>query len=459
MSTNDPTNAGRRQFLHTAGALSLLGAGTPLALNLAGIGAAAAQTAAEDYRALVCVFLFGGNDQSNTVIPSDTAEFSAYYGARAGIARELQDLTPIGAVPAQGGRSFALPNELAPLASLYTQGKAAIVANVGPLVVPTTKTAYRNASVPLPPKLFSHNDQQSVWQSSQPEGSTVGWGGRFGDLLASANTMPTFTAVSISGAAVFLSGRQILQYQVGSNGPVSIRALSGNPFGSSAAAATLRQLLTASYPNVFENELARVTTRSIDASASLGAALAAAPPLATTFDPANSLAQQLRMVAQMISVRQTLGAKRQVFFVSIGGFDTHDGQLNTQPGLHGALAGAVDSFYRATLELGVANNVTTFTASDFGRTLTSNGDGSDHGWGAHHFVVGGAVRGGSIFGQFPVVALNTDDDVGSGRLLPGIAVVQYAATLARWFGVADGSMADALPLIANFSSRDVGFMA
>jgi uncharacterized protein (DUF1501 family) len=456
MSTT--TNPGRRQFLNTAGALSVLGAGSPLALNLAGIGAAAAQTAASDYRALVCVFQFGGNDQTNTVVPDDAAEYAAYRNARAGIAREQADLISLGPVAAQGGRSFALPKELAPLATLYAQGAAAIVANVGPLVVPTTRTEYRNASVPLPPKLFSHNDQQSVWQSSAAEGSTVGWGGRFGDLLAAANGNPTFTAVSVSGAALLLAGEQILQYQVGSGGPVTINALSGNPFGSSAAAATLRQMLTATYPHLFEHEHARVTTRSIDAAAALSAALAGAPALTTPFAADNPLAQQLRMVAQMISVRNTLGARRQVFFVSQGGYDTHDNQLNTQPGLHAGLAGAIDSFYRATVELGVAASVTTFTASDFGRTLTSNGDGSDHGWGAHHFVVGGAVRSG-IHGRFPVVALNTDEDVGSGRLLPTAAVVQYASTLARWFGVPDSGLADALPYIANFSQRDLGFLS
>ena len=457
MSNHDPLNAGRRQFLHTAGALSMLGAGTPLALNLAGIGAAAAQAAPADYRALVCVFLFGGNDQTNTVIPFDAAEYNAYRSARAGIAREQADLTSLGASAAQGGRSFALPSELAPLAALYSQGKAAVLANVGPLVVPTTKAAFQNAAVPLPPKLFSHNDQQSVWQSSAAEGSTVGWGGRFGDLLASNNGNPTFTAVSVSGAAVFLSGQQVLQYQVGASGPVSISALSGSPFGSPTAAATLRQILTASRAHLFENELARVTSRSIDAAGALGGALAAAPALATIFDANNTLAQQLKMVAQMISVRQAIGARRQVFFVSLGGFDTHDNQLTTQPGLHATLAAAIDSFYRATVELGVAANVTTFTASDFGRTLTSNGDGSDHGWGAHHFVVGGAARKG-VYGRFPTVALNTEEDVGSGRLLPTTAVVQYAATLARWFGVPEGSLVDALPHLGNFGDRDLGFL-
>jgi len=457
MNHDDPTHAGRRHFLRTAGALSMLGAGTPLALNLAGIGAAAAQTAPSDYRALVCVFLFGGNDQTNTVVPYDTAEYNAYRNARAGIAREQVDLTLLRGPSVQGGRSFALPNELAPLATLYAQGNAAIVANVGPLVVPTTKAQYQNAAVPLPPKLFSHNDQQSVWQSSAAEGSTVGWGGRFGDLLASSNGNPTFTAVSVSGSAVFLSGQQVLQYQVGTGGPVAISALSGNPFGSPAAAATLRQILTAGRSHLFENELARVTSRSIDAAASLGSALAGAPALTTPFDANNTLAQQLRMVAQMIAVRQAIGAQRQVFFVSLGGFDTHDNQLTTQPGLHATLAAAIDSFYKATVELGVASNVTTFTASDFGRTLTSNGDGSDHGWGAHHFVVGGAVRKG-IYGLFPTVALNTAEDVGSGRLLPTTAVLQYASTLASWFGVPDSGLADALPGIGNFGNRNLGFL-
>lgn len=457
MSPHDPYNAGRRRFLHTAGALSILGAGSPLALSLAGIGTAAAQAAPADYRALVCVFLLGGNDQSNTVIPFDASEYEAYRNARPSIARQAADLVSLGAVAAQGGRSYALPKELAPLAALNLKGQAAIVANVGTLVVPTSKAEYRGATVPLPPKLFSHNDQQSVWQSSAAEGSTVGWGGRFGDLLAAGNANATFTAISVSGSAVFLSGEQVLQYQVGTGGPVTISALTGKVFGSPTAAGTLHALLTASRSHLFENELARVTRRSIDASAALGAALEGAPALVTPFDAANSLAQQLRIVAQIISARQATGAKRQVFFVSLGGFDNHNSLLKTQPDLHAALAGAIDSFYKATVELGVADSVTTFTASDFGRTLTSNGDGSDHGWGAHHFVVGGAVRGG-IYGHFPTVALNTDEDVGAGRLLPTTAVVQYAATLASWFGVPGGSLVDALPQLANFSDRNLGFL-
>lgn len=374
--------------------------------------------------------MFGGNDQSNTVIPFDGAEFASYHGARSSIARSAEDCTPLGAVASQDGRSFALPKELAPLAILYAQGKAAIVANVGPLFVPATKAQVQANSVPLPPKLYSHNDQQSVWQSSNAEGATVGWGGRFADLLASANASQTFTSVSVAGNAVFLSGRSVLQYQVGSGGPITISALSGSPFGSNLAAAALRQLVTAGSPNVFEDELNKVHSRAITANESLSAALQSAPPLATTFAADVPLAQQLRMVARMISACQALGVRRQVFFVSIGGFDNHDSLLATLPTLHARVAGAIESFHAATVELGVADRVTTFTASDFGRTLTSNGDGSDHGWGAHHFVVGGAVRGGSIYGTFPTVALGTAEDLGAGRLLPTTSVTQFAATLA-----------------------------
>jgi uncharacterized protein (DUF1501 family) len=453
-----PLDGSRRQFLQTASALSVMGSATPLALNLAGIGAAAAQTAPEDYRALVCVFLFGGNDQTNTVIPFDPAEFSAYTTARPGIARTATEVTSLGPVAAQGGRSFAVPNELSPLASLYGSGKLAVVGNVGPLIVPTTRTQYQNASVPLPPKLFSHNDQQSVWQSSGAEGATSGWGGRIADLIVSGNANQTFTAISVAGSAVYLSGRTVLQYQVGTGGSVAISGLTGSLFGSTTGNQVLQQLITASRPGMFENEYDRVTTRSIAANTALSSALASAPAISTVFPTGNSLADQLKMVARTISARQALGAKRQVFFVSLGGFDTHDFQLRDQPGLHATLAAAISAFYQATVEIGVANLVTTFTASDFGRTLTSNGDGSDHGWGSHHFVVGGAVKGGSIYGTFPAIALNTPEDVGSGRLLPSTSVDQYAATLAKWFGVSDADLATVVPNIANFSTPNLGFM-
>ena len=455
-------NQSRREFLRAAGRLSIAGTAAPFALNLATIGAAAAQTA-NDYRALVCVFLYGANDHNNTVIPFDTASYVSYSAARATIARPMSALLPLtpsaGLTGSNAGRQFALPTELGALRTIWDAGKLAIVANVGPLIVPTTKIQYNNLSVPLPPKLFSHNDQQSVWQASAPEGARNGWGGRIGDLMASQNTNSVFTCNSVSGSAVFLAGQSTVAYQVSASGSIPIGGITGNLFGSTTASANFRSVITTGGADLFTQDLAATTQRSIDANVTLSAALATAPDLPL---PANlatsSLAAQLRLVARMIAQRNILGAKRQVFFVSIGGFDTHDNQLTTQPSLHAQVAGALSYFYDATVGLGISDRVTTFTGSDFGRTLTSNGDGSDHGWGSHHFVMGGAVKGQQYYGTFPTMGLSNNDEVGSGRLLPTTSVDQYAATLARWFGVSDTDMRLVLPNIGNFGSSNVGFM-
>ena len=457
-------NQSRREFLRTASSLSIAGTAAPFALNLATIGAAAAQTAT-DYRALVCVFLYGANDHNNTVIPFDTPSFSAYTAARPTIARASVDLLPltpsVALTGANAGRQFALPKELGGLKPIWDAGKLAIMANVGPLIVPTTKIQYNNLSVPLPPKLFSHNDQQSVWQASAPEGAREGWGGRIGDLMASQNTNSIFTCNSISGSAVFIAGQSTVAYQLSSAGSTAITGITGNLFGSASASAGLRSLITNGGANLFTQDLADTTQRSIDANVTLSAALAAQPADFLTLPvelATSSLALQLRLVARMIAARNTLGAKRQVFFVSLGGWDTHDDQLVTQPNLHTQVAGALSYFYNATVGLGVADRVTAFTGSDFGRTLTTNGDGSDHGWGSHHFVMGGAVKGQQYYGTFPIIGLNNNDEVGSGRLLPTTSVDQYAATLARWFGVSETDMRSVLPNIGNFASSNVGFM-
>ena len=455
-------NQSRRQFLRAASSLSVAGTAAPFALNLAGIGAAAAQTAT-DYRALVCVFMYGANDHNNTVLPFDAANFAAYTAARSTISRPITDLLPLTPgtplTGANSGRQFALAKELAPLKTIWDSGKLAVMANVGPLIVPTTKIQYNNLSVPLPPKLFSHNDQQSVWQASSPEGAREGWGGRIGDLMASQNASSIFTCNSISGSAVFLAGQSTIAYQLSTSGSTPIAGITGSLFGSPSAGSNLRTVITSGGANIFTQDLANTTQRSIDANVSLSAALASAPDLPLPADLAtSSLAAQLRVVARMISARNALGAKRQVFFVSLGGFDTHDNQLRDQPPLHAQIAGAMSYFYNATVGLGVADRVTTFTGSDFGRTLTSNGDGSDHGWGSHHFVMGGAVKGQQYYGTFPVMGVGNNDEVGSGRLLPTTSVDQYAATLARWFGVSDTDMRLVLPNIGNFGSADVGFM-
>ena len=312
-------------------------------------------------------------------------------------------------------------------------------------------------SVPLPPKLFSHNDQQSYWQASSAEGAVRGWGGRLGDLAVASNGISTFTCINVSGNAVFLSGDTAIPYQVTTSGPVPVTGIKSPLFGSSAASQALRQLMTASSPHWLANEHARIAQRSIQSGELLTSALAGTP-VPTPFPTGNWLADQLALVARMIAARQQLGAKRQVFFVSIGGFDTHDNQLSVHPGLLGQVGNALAAFYRATEVLGIASQVTAFTASDYGRTLVSNNDGSDHGWGAAKFVLGGAVQGGRFVGPAPLPANNGPDDVGQGRLLPALAVEQYAGTLARWFGVSASDLPLVLPRLSQFSEKDLGFM-
>lgn len=454
------TTASRRQFLQRAAALSATGVAAPWALNLAAIGEAAAANAT-GYKALVCVFLYGGNDYANTVVTYDAASHALYQAQRPAVALARTSLAGTVLNPGTAladARQYALAPQLAGLVPIFDAGQMAVMLNVGTLVQPTTKAQYSAKSVLLPPKLFSHNDQQSVWQSSAPEGATSGWGGRMGDLFAAANGNATFTCVSAAGNAVFLSGRSAVQYQVTANGSVPLAALKSPLFGSSACSDALRALVSASRSHLFEAEHTRIMKRSIDADAQLTTALAGNAPVATAFPAGNTLAAQLAMVARMIAARSTLGAKRQVFFVSLGGFDNHDGLVDDHPALLALLGPALAAFHAATVELGVADSVTTFTASDFGRTLTSDGDGSDHGWGSMHLVLGAAVRGRAFYGTPPAVANDGPDDVGQGRLLPELSVDQFGATLGSWFGVSDSELGTVMPNLANYSTRNLGFL-
>ena len=450
----------RRAFLKRSAALGLAGAATPFVLNLAGIGEAAAVTAT-DYKALVCVFLFGGNDYANTLTPYDQTSYDAYAKLRSNIAYARTDLAATvlaPATPLAGGLQYALAPALAPLLPTFNAGRLAVMLNVGTLIQPTTKLQFANHSVQLPPKLFSHNDQQSFWQASSPEGATSGWGGRMGDLFQAGNGSSTLTCINASGNAVFLTGKTAIQYSVSASGPIALNNNAATLFGSSAANTALRSLIAAPQTGLIANEQARVTKRSLDAYTQVTGALAAGPAIATAFPAGNPLADQLKIVARLISTAQELGAKRQVFFVSLGGFDTHEMLAANHPVLLGKVAGAMKAFYDATVELGVADRVTAFTASDFGRTLVSNSSGSDHGWGSMHFVLGGAVKGGRIYGTPPAVANNGPDDVGQGRLLPSTSVDQYAATLASWFGVSAADLPTVLPYIGSYSGKNIGFV-
>jgi uncharacterized protein (DUF1501 family) len=453
--------ASRREFLKRGAAASIVGGAAPWALNLAAIGEAAAQSAT-DYKALVCVFLFGGNDHDNTLVPYDAATHADYATRRGQLATARDALAGTVLAPTTAlanGRQFALAPQLLPLKTLFDAGAMVPLLNVGPLMQPTSKAQYSARSVPLPPKLFSHNDQQSVWQASLPEGATSGWGGRMGDLFMAGNGQATFTAISVSGNAVYLSGRDAVQYQVSSSGSVAINGIGSSLYGSSAAAQALRTLITtAPSSNAMQQAHVAVTQRSIAADSTLRSALASSPPPATVF-PTTGLGRQLSMVTKIMAARAALGARRQVFFVSIGGFDNHDSLLANHPGLLTQVADAMAAFYQSTVDMGIASQVTTFTASDFGRTLSSNGDGSDHGWGSHQFVVGGAVKSRSFVGVVPQLGDNGPDDVGQGRLLPTMAVDQLGATLAAWMGVSAGNLTTVVPGIANFTQKDLGLFA
>ncbi len=466
MKTITPSNASRRAFLQRASSLSVAGVAAPWALNLAAMAEASAANA-NDYKAIVCVYLNGGNDNNNTLIPYDSTSYNAYQSLRPSLAIGRDTLAAtllqpsVAPVDAAGfNRQYALAPGLAPLLPLFNAGRMSVLLNVGTLVQPTSKLQYTNKSVALPPKLFSHNDQQSIWQSSQPEGAVSGWGGRMGDLLMSGNGNATFTCVNVSGNAVFLSGNTAVSYQVTAAGSVPMNGVKRPLFGSSACSNVLRTLVTQPRTHVMESEYTRITNRSLDANDTLTAALGSATPIGTVFPTQNNLADQLKMVARMISSAGALGAKRQVFFVSMGGFDTHDSLAINHPNLMKSLADALSAFYSATLELGVADKVTTFTASDFGRTLTANNDGSDHGWGSVHFMVGGAVKGKQMYGTPPIIASNGPDDIGQGRLLPTTSVDQYAATLGAWLGVSDSNLLGLLPSLVNYNvtARNLKFL-
>jgi len=489
-------NASRREFLRRAAVMSgsVGAAGLPFAMNLACMNAAVAQTT--DYKAVVCLFLYGGNDSANMVLPTDTASWATYNTVRntgsdpialkavgtvadigasgaspAGLGGVLPIVPDFTAFAAQNNaRTYALHPAMTGVKSLFDAGRLAVIANAGPLVTPITRVEYRARTKATPAKLFSHNDQQSTWQALGPEGTRVGWGGRFGDLLASQNDDTTYTNIAVDGNAVFMAGNTVFQYRVGTGGAVAIAGTTGNLFNSAVAATTYRSLITqnnapADATHLLVREQATIAKRSMDAQAKFQAAYQAVTPLATTqyLQPStrsnqnNGFATVLQTVARIIGARAGLGAKRQVFFVSLGGFDTHDNQNVQQADLLARLSHAIDYFDKALAALGMQNNVTLFTGSDFGRTFTTNGDGTDHGWGAHHFVYGGAVKGKEIYGRFPQVGLEQPDEVGSGAFLPGVSVDQIGGTIGKWFGVSDTNLNMVFPNLTNFQ-RDLGFM-
>ncbi len=452
MNNNDFS---RRDFLRlslSAGMVAALGNVMPVSAAVAG-----------DYKALVCIFLFGGNDGHNTIVPMAPSEYSSYLAKRGGLALTGNRLLP---VTTTTGGQYAFNYGMPELQSLFQQGKVAVLANTGILNQPTTKQQYQQNAVPLPTQLFSHSDQIVQMQAGIPNASaSSGWGGRIADLVQSANSNTTFpTSISFSGSSLYVAGQTVPATNLQPGNSLAQYAMgSGWPQAAVDARANAQKnvaLLGSS------NRIIAAADRIMSDTWKLNAILqgASGGTLSTVF-PSTDLGNQLKEVARFINLRSQTGAGRQVFFCGLGGFDTHSGQDYQQWDLLRQVSQAVSSFYQATIEMGVADQVTSFTLSDFGRSLEPSGTGSDHGWGNHHLIIGGGVRGQQVYGSFPI--LNQNDSAYDqnafadtrGVLLPTSSLAQYGSTLAKWFGATDAQMAGLFPEIDNFSVRDLGFMA
>jgi uncharacterized protein (DUF1501 family) len=412
-----------------------------------------------DYRALVCVFLFGGNDSNNTVIPMDDANFKAYTSIRGSLALSAADLTPT--VYSTSNAPYAFHGALPELASLFTSKELAVVANVGSLVQPVNRAQYQAQQTPVPLNLFSHADQQSQWQSSVAQGnSPTGWAGRAADYIAAqklnSSKFPVF--FSVAGNSLLGTGATSQPVAIAPGGTLQLAGFNSSA-PSQARWSALNNLLTLDSGVSLAQAANDTLANSISDAAALEAALGKGTPLKTQF-PLTSLGSQLQQVAQVIQVASYLGMQRQIFFCSLGGFDTHTDELRTHDALYPEVSQAIAAFYAATQELAVAQNVTTFTESDFSRTFQpTTGDGADHAWGSHHMVVGGAVQGGQIYGAFPTFELGGPSDTDTrGRWIPTTSIDQYGATLSSWFGIPDTSLSTVFPNFANFGSKKIGFL-
>jgi uncharacterized protein (DUF1501 family) len=445
----------RRTLLRMGlGTLGLLGAG-PRLTRLGQLNAQVAQVPT-DYKAMVCIFLFGGNDGNNTIIPIQTGiqNHATYLAARgAGIALARNTLPEI---TATNGDVYGLHRSLAPLQGLYQQKRLAVMANVGTLLRPLTKQQYDRGQVAVPTNLFSHSDQQQQWQTSP--GLRTGWGGRAADILQSLNGPSTFpTGVSTAGNSLFLNGQTTKPASV-TNGGLGLDGSDGSD-AANARDDAFQQILTFDTGMSLIQTANRFMADGIAAGKELNAALNSGGGLQTVF-PGSGLGSQLEQVARILKVRSALGMSRQIFFVSMGGFDTHTGQLPQHANLLAELANAMAAFDNAILELGIDGSVVTFTESEFGRTCqASTGVGSDHAWGSHQIVMGSAVKAADVYGTFPLLALDGPDDVtGRGVWLPTTSLDQYAAAIASWFGVPEASLTTVFPNLANFAAPKAGFV-
>ena len=486
----------RRDFLRRAACAAVGTAAMTAAIrDLRFMNAAVAQSNINDYKALVCIFLAGGNDSNNLIVPTVPAEYANYAGLRQPVlALPLGALQTLDGYTDPAGHTFGLHPACPELKTLFNEGKLAVLMNTGTLVQPITQAQYRSGGL-KPPQLFSHADQVTQWQTSIPDQPPLtGWGGRCADLLNAVNPSAAISlSVSLAGANTFEIGNQVSQYNVSTSGAISLAGVTG------ARLAALTNILGLPYPNMQAKAYSDVAAHSINTGTLLNNAITNTAPanfwtngFSTTITTPNggstftsSLSQQLKMIARLIeagyraagSPTNGFGMKRQIFFCQVGGYDLHSGQTNyttntpnnvilgAHANLFAELSQSLLTFQRAMEQLGLQNNVTSFTASDFGRTFPSNGVGSDHGWGSHHLILGGAgatnggsVVGGKTYGKFPTLAINGPDDTSTGRWIPTTAIDQYFATIATWFGVDNSNLGTVFPNLGRFATPNLGFM-
>jgi uncharacterized protein (DUF1501 family) len=461
-------NISRRRFLgqaNCAAISSLPMLNTLVNLKVAGTVAAASNTGS-DYKSLVCLFLSGGIDTFNVLVPRGTSEYAQYASVRGGIALPNSALLPINP---QGlsGLQLGLHPALTGIQSLFEGGNAAYVSNVGTLIQPVTKADY-NSGKTLPLGLFSHADQQEQWQTSMPNVHTVkGWGGRTADLLKSLNTLNSVSMnMSLTGTNIWQSGDTVLEYTVGA----SSAGLNGYNKANKSKTSTVPirtsavdSQLAFEYQHLLSEAFNSQKRDALESSALFDSATANVTlPAGVTF-PNTALGNQFQMIARIILGRGALGQNRQTFFVEYGGWDHHNNLLARQAAMLPEVDAAVKAFYECLTAASLQNNVTLFTISDFSRTLTTDSDGADHAWGGNHLVLGGAVKGRKVYGQYPSLALGSALDVGRGRIIPQIAVDSYFAELALWFGVPKSSLSLVLPNISAFyntssASPPLGFL-